>query len=160
MMMTKSIQNHHGFGLLEVLISVIILAIGFLGIAALQTSAIRFNHSAELRSIAVNQLTNMAERLYANPAGVSAGNYNNLSGIPAETSCSPCTPADIAIRDMNRWNNDNAHFLPLGQGEVTGDGSLFTLTIRWNNKRSTGTGTGCSGDTSVDLTCLTMRVRL
>jgi type IV pilus assembly protein PilV len=149
-----------GFSLLEVLISVVVLAVGLLGIAALQTSVIKFNHSAQLRSFAVYQAQNMIDRMRANKAGVTAGNYNSVSGTPSLPSCTTCTPAQIAQRDISLWNTENALLLPVGQGTVVGNGSVFTVTIRWDNERNGATGTACSGNTDVDLSCVIMGVQL
>ena len=152
--------NNKGFSLLEVLISVAILAIGLLGIAALQVKAIEYNHGAQLRSIAVAQIDSMIDRMRANYAGVKAGSYNNISGTPAKPLCTACTSSEIAIRDTHQWNTSNAILLPSGQGTVVSNGSLYTVILRWDNNRSGATGLGCSGNPQVDLTCLSMEVRL
>lgn len=39
----------HGFTLLEILITVIVVAIGLLGLAGLQVTSLRYNHQAYLR---------------------------------------------------------------------------------------------------------------
>ena len=101
-------KNQLGFTLLEVLISVVILAVGLLGIAALQLNMIRSNHSAQLRAIAVAQANSMIDRMRANYPGVKAGAYNNISGIPAEPTCSACTISEIAQRDAYQWNTTNS----------------------------------------------------
>ena len=66
----------------------------------------------------------------------------------------------MAQFDLFEWNTQNAALLPQGQGTVVANGNQFTLTIRWDNDRSGVNGTNCSGDTSVDLTCLIMDVRI
>ncbi len=153
-------RKQSGFSLLEVLVSVVILAIGLLGIAALQAKTIQYNHSAQLRSIAIEQVSSMIDRMRANYAGVEAGLYNNASGIPKAPNCVSCTNAEIATRDINQWNTENALLLPLGQGTISSNGSNYIITLRWDNDRTGATGTGCSGNTKVDLTCLIMEVRL
>ncbi|KTC65514.1 pre-pilin leader sequence (pilV) (plasmid) [Legionella adelaidensis] len=149
-----------GFSLLEVLISVVILAIGLLGIASLQVNMIRYNHSAQLRSIAIAQAESMLDRMRANYTGVKSGLYNSLSGIPSLPSCTNCTAAESALRDLNLWNTTNSKLLPSGQGTVTKNGNHYVVTVRWDNNRTGVTGLGCSGNEKVDLTCLTMEVRL
>lgn len=150
-----------GFTLIEVLVSVIVLAVGLLGLAALQTTALRFNHDAQLRSIAVLQVNTMADRMRANKVGVTNGNYNALSGIPTSTpSCTSCNPSDIAQRDLYQWNSTNNQVLPGGTGTVTVNGNLHTITIMWDQDRTGATGTNCSGNTQVDLTCVRLSVEL
>lgn len=153
-------MQQSGVSLIEVLVSVIVMAIGLLGLAALQGSAVRFNHSAELRSIANSQAQSMIDRMRANKQGVESGFYNNLSGLPSPTQCSACSPAQLAQYDLYQFNSTNAQLLPSGQGRVTGNGRVFTITIFWDNDRSGATGTNCSGNTALDLTCLSMSVEL
>ncbi len=156
------ISNKQGFTLLEVLVSVVVLSIGLLGLAALQSTSMRFNHDARLRAIATSQVNTMIDYMRDNPQGVTDGSYNNLSGIPgpAPNCASACTAAQIAQLNAVQWNTDNATYLPSGRGTVTVNGSLFRITVMWDNDRSGALGTGCSGNPTVDLTCLTMQVRI
>lgn len=158
--MVYSKNRQSGFSLIEILISAIVLAVGMLGIAALQLNSIRYNNSAQLRSIAVAQAGNMIDRMMANTAGIDAGAYNNVSGTPSLPGCTTCTPGQIAQRDINLWNSANSTLLPSGQGTITRNGNQFTMVIRWDNERTGATGTGCSGNAQVDLTCLIMEVEL
>ena len=70
--MNKHIESHKqsdGFTLLEVLVALLILAIGILGIAGLQFQALRFNHDAYLRTQVNVVATDVMElmRLNNNP---------------------------------------------------------------------------------------------
>lgn len=154
------IKPQFGFSLIEVLVSVVILAVGLLGVAAMQLSMIRYNHSAQMRSTATAQANNMLDRMRANYSGVNAGHYNNLSGIPADPNCTTCTASQIAQRDAYQWNTKNALLLPSGQGTVVNNGNRYIVTVRWDHERTGATGLGCSGDEDVDLTCLRMEVEL
>ncbi|WP_133129559.1 type IV pilus modification protein PilV [Legionella yabuuchiae] len=160
MRIIKSIHNQAAFSLLEVLISVVVLAIGLLGIAAMQLNMIRYNHSAHLRSIAIAQVNNMIDSMRANYAGVEAGHYNAISGIPPDPACSNCSSSQIAQRDAHIWNSYNSELLPSGQGTVTNNGSTHTITVHWDNNRTGATGLGCGANPQVDLTCLTVEVQL
>lgn len=115
-----------GFAMLEVLVAIVIISFGLLGLAGLQITGLRNNHSAHLRSIATQQAYDMAERIRANQAGAKAGNYDAISGIPAENTCitavSPgCNAAQLASQDAREWNQRNADLLPSGQGIVCHD---------------------------------------
>lgn len=46
-----------GFSLVEVLVALLVLAIGLLGLAALQAQGLRFNHDAYVRTQATNLAT-------------------------------------------------------------------------------------------------------
>ena len=149
-----------GSTMVEILVSVVVIAIGLLGIAALQGNSIGFNHSAHLRSIATSQASNMADRMRANPDGRDSGAYNTISGIPSNPSCTTCTPTEMAVKDTYQWNSINATLLPSGQGTVVRNGTRYTITIRWDGNRTGATGTNCSGNTNVDLSCFILEVQL
>lgn len=150
-----------GFSLIEVLVSVFVLAVGLLGLANLQITSLKVNQDAQQRSMAISQINEIADRMRANPVGVTAGDYNNLSGPPSLPLCNPCTPTQIAPRDFSIWNIENAQLLSSGQGTITNVGaSLFDITLMWDSLRTGATGTSCGGNPTVDLTCVTMRVEL
>lgn len=149
-----------GMSFIEVLVSVLILSVGLLGIAALHAKALQFHHTAELRSIAMMQANSMIDRMRANYQGVTSGAYNNLALIPDAVNCSTCSAQELASKDMREWNLTNALVLPQGQGSITRNGSIYTITIRWDEYRTGATGLNCSENKNVDLTCLSMDVRL
>jgi type IV pilus assembly protein PilV len=144
-----------GTTLIEVLVSLLVLMAGLLAVAGLQSVALLNNHGAFLRSQAVIQAHDMADRMYANTAAVQAGAYNAISGIPSSpptcmTSVAPghasletlsCTPAEMATFDAWQWNTANANVLPGGQGTVSGpDGNgAYTITISWIEQEADAT---------------------
>lgn len=156
----KPFQPAHGFSLLEILISVLVLSIGLLGIAALQTKSVNYTHSGELRSIATYQAYNMLDRIRANKAGRTAGNYASMSGSGTDPACDTCSPSQIAQKDHYEWNDANANLLPQGQGTVAQTANVYTITVFWDNHRSGATGLDCSGDSTVDLSCIQVSTEL
>ena len=70
-----------GFSLVELLVAILVLAIGLVGLAALQIAGVRSNQIAYYRSIATQFAYDMADRMRANPVGVADGAYN--MGHPA-----------------------------------------------------------------------------
>lgn len=152
-------MQQKGLAFIEVLISLFVLSIGLLGLALLQVNALKQQHESEYRILAVSQIDNIADRMRANPAGVSSGAYQINSTTP--TSCNPCIPAQLANQDVYQWNQMNAQLLPAGQGQVTALGNnSFDIVIRWDGLKTGATGTACSGNSSMDLTCMSMRVQL
>ena len=61
--------------MLETLIAVLVLAIGLLGVAGLQTTNIKNSHSAHQRTMAVMLTGSMAERIRANTAVAATGAF-------------------------------------------------------------------------------------
>jgi type IV pilus assembly protein PilV len=150
----SNLPRSSGFTLLEVLITLVVLSIGLLGVAGLQLSGLRANHSSALRSQATYLAYDMADRLRANIQGVNGGNYNNLSGDPGDPGCisSGCTPALMAQSDLHEWNLANATNLPSGAGAVCLDstpddgtptsiacdglGTAYAIKVWWNDDKS------------------------
>lgn len=132
--------RHAGFTLLEVLIALLVLSIGLLGLAALQTVGLKFNHQSYQRTQAVFQAYDMIDRIRANTVAKSSGSYNNvaLGSIPSVVGidCSTgCAPADLATFDINRWNSANSTSLTQGRGAVclgTFNGDLTSCTVDGN----------------------------
>lgn len=99
-----------GFSLLEVMIALIVLAVGLLGLAAMQSFSLRYNNQSYQRSQATAAIYDMADRMRANPEGVRAGVYalSPATNIPpsAATNCyaTAClTASAMANFDMNQW---------------------------------------------------------
>ncbi|WP_455207978.1 type IV pilus modification protein PilV [Kaarinaea lacus] len=154
-------RRQAGFTMLEVLVAIVVLSFGLLGLAGLQADGLRNNTSAYMRSQATLMAYDMLDRMRANMQGVENGDYNNLlSTTPSDPGCisTGCSVALMASHDAYEWSQKLAELLPSGQGHVTGtgQGSIFTITVMWDDTRNGATGTNCSGNTSVDLTCFTL----
>lgn len=148
-------RTQSGFTLLEIMVAIVVLSLGLLGLAGLQAASLRNNQTAYYRGIATLQAYDMADRIRANLAGVRAGNYKLLTGIPANPGCftTGCSPADMAITDQFQWNTANAALLPDGEGIVAcADGPpaagctddtgtwAFEITVRWTERTEIGSG--------------------
>ena len=113
--------------MLEVLISMVIIAFGLLGVAGLQAFALKNNQSAAQRNTAVLLAQDMADRVRANPGGMLDGVYNqpNLGAYtgPSNTcdATNACTTAQIGSNDLFEWQQRVRSSLPLGSGVVCVD---------------------------------------
>ncbi len=112
-----------GFSLIEVLIAALILAIGLLGLAALQAKGLQSNYSSNLWSQATVLAYDMADRMRANLAGYDRGFYNNPT--VADHDCvadgsdpAICTPRQMAQHDVWEWQASLTRILPQGVGVV------------------------------------------
>src|SRR3569833_2681867 len=77
---TKNLATRQrGFTMLEVLISVVVLSIGLLGIASLQATGQRNNHSAYLRSQATTHTNNKKEHKHTKQVGFIFGANNVIN---------------------------------------------------------------------------------
>jgi type IV pilus assembly protein PilV len=117
-----------GFSLLEVLISILILSIGLLGLASLQSNGMRFNHTAYLRSQATVLSYDIADAMRANSPNAAA--YTTVY-TDAASSFTGTTTRD---EDLNNWKTQLETLLPGGEGEITLSGNEFTIAIRWTER--------------------------
>lgn len=75
-----------GFTLLEVLIAMLIFAIGMLGLAGMQGVALKDNNDAYMRSQAVFFAYDMGDRIRANPAYWGDANIMQLNQVAGDTA--------------------------------------------------------------------------
>jgi len=95
-------KTSRGFSLLEVLVAVIVLAIGLLGIARLQTQTLKLNHSAAQRSQAVMLAYYIMDAMRVNRSAAAAGAYN--TGSPSNPTCAvPTASGSLASHDLADW---------------------------------------------------------
>lgn len=131
----------NGFSLIEVLIAIVVLAIGLLGIAGLQTVGVRQTLNSNLLTLASFQGNDMAERMRANREGVVDGFYDNISGDETDPTCLPaCTPQQLAQYDAATWAQTNKTLLldssetPVTSTVVRNADGTFTISINWHER--------------------------
>lgn len=160
--------TNQGFTLLEVLIAIVVLSFGLLGMAGIQVIGIKNTHDANLRTLAVQQAYDMADRIRANAAGVTAGAYDNIAAtIPSDPGCitTGCTTTQLRDYDQRFWNTNNQNMLPSGKGTVATvagtatPNKLYRITVMWDESRTGATGVGCGTNLSTDLSCFQLTVR-
>lgn len=97
-------QSSRGFTLLEVLVTIVILAVGLLGLALLQSTSLNNQLEAYQRAQALLLLEDMANRVRVNSLAARAGAYpdGDEYGL-LEEDCTGLT--DAAERDLCDWNN-------------------------------------------------------
>lgn len=97
--------RQRGFTLIEILVSIVIIAIGLLGLSKLQLTSLRYNQNAYQRSIATQLAYDISNRMRANTQGVELGSYN-LPTAQQKSACltaAGCTPAEMAGNDVYEW---------------------------------------------------------
>jgi type IV pilus assembly protein PilV len=118
--------------MVEALVALLVLSVGLLGVAALQLTSLRSNHSSSLRSQATLLAYDIVDRMRANQSAATAGAYDiALAGTSAGGT--------VALDDLVRWKQNLSNTLPAGQGAVarTGAGAAtkFTITVQWDDSR-------------------------
>lgn len=100
--------RQRGFTMVEVMITVLILAVGMLAIAGLQMTAKRSGQQAWQRSLAILLADNMIERIRANPAAVE--DYHTglgdgaLGGGSIDEEPTDCAAGECSAQEMAEWD--------------------------------------------------------
>ena len=130
-------RRHSGFTLVEVMVALVVLAVGMLGIAGLYLEGLRASRTSIYVTAATTLAGDMAERIRANGpggpayAGTGPGADNNCVNGPAD-----CAPDQLAADDWFRWLRDVQARLPAGAtaeiavtpGAAT---TRYAITLRW-----------------------------
>lgn len=130
-----------GFTLIEVLIALLILAIGVLGVAALQFKGLRYSHDANIRS-QINFLAwDIADRMRLNRANAAA--YTDADENPytstGDTNVTACGGGDIDVQaDLDCWHDLVDLTLPVGSvATIEGpNNTLYTVRLSWTDREA------------------------
>ena len=136
--MVRMRQKQQGFTLVEAMVSLVVLSVGMIGIAALYAQGLGAGRTAQFRTVAMNLLADMADRIRGNRLGQAA-----YAGLPLNFNCDPsggggfdCTPAQMASHELFLWNQQVQAQLPNGQWQIQfNPGALppaYTLTVLWD----------------------------
>jgi type IV pilus assembly protein PilV len=99
----SSVRNYQGFGLIEILVSMLLLNIGLLGLMGLQTLGLQAERSAFFRTSASLISTDAVERIRANRTGFVASDYSSATS-EANDSCfkrAGCSSKALAQTDLH-----------------------------------------------------------
>jgi type IV pilus assembly protein PilV len=141
-----------GYVLLEALVAVAIAAVGFVGAARMQTLGLAMSNSTQVRQKATLLGYQMADRIRANQAGMTARAYDRPTA--GATAClvaaTGCTPTSLAAADVGEWQGEIASQLPGGAGVVCldstpddgdaatplcdGTGNVIAVKLWWTDK--------------------------
>jgi len=144
-----SVYAQTGAGMIEVLVAIVILSIGLLGLAGLQTAGLKSNQSASFRSTASILAYSILDSMRANRTSAGEGSYNH--SFPEDVSTETETETETAIAaeaeaaaeveaevpgDVQTWLNELALRLPAGNGAIDVDAdNKVTITIQWDDSR-------------------------
>ncbi len=130
-----------GFTLVEVLVTLVIMSVGLLGVAALHTASLRNNLDSALRSQASALAADIADRMRGNRTAALTGTGAYTIAIGA-TVAAPSESSPMAARDLYEWKQLLSQVLPNGDGSVAREGDVFVITIQWGERARQGENSG------------------
>ena len=149
-------SRQRGVGLLEVMVTVIVVSVGLIGMAGLQVATKRAGFQASQRTLALSLANDMMQRITLNPVSLTAyatgaAPVGSGSIASAPTKClggaaaASCTAAQLVAWDMWEWeqridgastlnkdaSNANAGGLVSPSGCVVVNGTQVRVIINW-----------------------------
>ena len=137
--------------MVEMLVALVVLAVGMLGVAILFGISLHSGSSAISRMQAVNLAADIADRIRANRRAGIAPN-NAYSGAAADNGCTgsgavSCTPAQMAADDLYHWQRELSQAIAGGTSTGTvvvipgTTPQSYTITVSWNERAGVGVTT-------------------
>jgi type IV pilus assembly protein PilV len=163
-----------GFSLIEVMVALIIIAVGMLGIAKLQALALSTTESSGVRSLVAIEAASLAATMHTNrdywvsgpPAPMTnvtitpTGPLTNTITIDTFPTSSlqnctsgACTPAQVAAYDVQQWATALGQVVPAAAVQIACPGGVSpvacTIQITWQeNVVSTNNATAAASSTA------------
>jgi type IV pilus assembly protein PilV len=137
--------RQRGVSLIEVMVTVVILSLGLLGLAGLQANGLRASQSAFYRAQAAQYALDMTDRIRANALPATASSYARTFGAALPTGSA------LPDLDSREWLT-RVRTLPQGDAQVTVNGNVVEVVVRWNDSRGT--------QEAVNLPSFTLRTQL
>ena len=148
-------RNQQGVSLIEVLVTVLIIAIGGLGVASLQLAGLKYSSGSYGRTQAIILADDMANRLKSNRVQALNIQADDSYGLGSDyeiaayvsNAISPldcldvtCDFAQTATYDVSSWLAEVSRVLPAGEGRITFEDRVspdgvtvrhFEIGLRW-----------------------------
>jgi len=132
--------------MIEVLLAVVILAIGLLAGSRMQILGLNYTQAATTRTYATMAANDIIDRMRLNPDARAAYiGFDSGTNVPADQNCAAngCTATQLANQDLRIWaryfragdaGNSTTLLPPNARGTVTDGGNNVTnVTITWND---------------------------
>ena len=145
--------RENGFTMVELMVAVLVLAIGLLGLAGLQVWGLSNNHNAYLRTQATLLAQDIIERMRSNSGVDYTADCASFTATSVDCSANACTAGQMAGYDLSAWcmgqtttgsgttrTGGLANQLPSGTGTITktaGPPIVYNITLSWIEQEST-----------------------
>lgn len=187
--MVYRLKRQTGTTLVEIMVSIVVIAIGLLGLASMQINALKFQQTASQRSEAVQASYDLADRmrvnfvytrpeLYANERTANEAKYTSKSTYAAgansdhtaPNNCNrvvaqgACTSEQVAANDLADWQLNLKRRLAGGTGYIEpvmgAAKSTFDVTVMWLEPTLDAVDSTCPKDAATPKGVRCFKVRI
>jgi type IV pilus assembly protein PilV len=116
------VKQQRGVGLIEILVTLLILSTSLLAMGALQSRSLQFNHSAYLRSQANIMAYDILDRMRIN--------RDNVIDYQIDFGQAP-SGSGLVKTDLEEWLEFVAETLPGGEGAISCGAQVCSVSLRW-----------------------------
>lgn len=139
-MSMNSVSKQAGVGLIEVLVTLLVLSIGLLGLAGLQNAGLRYNHTAFLESQAQFLIKDIIERMRVSGEPERyVIRFDEAAPDGPDCRIQNCSSAqDLADWEREEWISTVQEVLPSSEVEIRRTDAVaneFVISIRYNQVR-------------------------
>ena len=128
-------KNIRGSSLIEVMVSLLILAVGLLGVLGMQVQSLKSNQNAYLYSQAAFLANDIYESMNLFSADVSKFAIALSAATPELPNCtssdSSCSKNDVIKWSQSSWRTNVEQLLPGGQGAVVLNNGAYEIQIQF-----------------------------
>lgn len=140
--MKKSVDCQRGVGLIEVLVTLLILSTTLIALSSLQTRSLQFNQGAYFRSQANMLAYDMLDRIRANDLLSSNSTTKELLTAFSmdETDTATVATSPVSSVDKYQWMTAIKAVLPGAKGKIACDATtrVCRIEISWKELNSSG----------------------
>jgi len=122
--------SQQGAGLLEILITLLLVTIGILGFASLQVSALKQSQSAMDRSLVVGQVYSMVDMMRADSQTQDYSVYN------VALSASTPSGSSYQAQAVQVWRRNLSTQLNGARGQISCVVRACQITVEWDDSRA------------------------
>ncbi|MPQ71331.1 type IV pilus modification protein PilV [Pseudomonas sp. MWU12-2323] len=153
-------KRHHqaGVTLIEVLVAMLVLAVGLLGAAALQLNALRYTDSSTTSTQASFIAYDLLDRIRANPCSNASFSPCSNPGADyqlAAQTAAPTTISSVRDQDLSDFANNVTNLGGSTQRSVSITGGVVTISITWDDSRAANAANTAAGNTSAGTASIT-----
>lgn len=149
---------HHGFSLIEVLVSIFVLTLGVIGVAGMQLTALRTAQQSAFRTAAVQLASEMADRMRTNDSQMKLAADQNpflrvdyppsdgkhiAPGKLCHAKAASCDAEELAKYDIHDWESRVGAALPGGRAVICRDAAPWDAdndALTWTCNPGAGSG--------------------